>query len=94
MAADVGIQMAALSAGLRAMAGTIEVREVTRLLDQAATLDEDEPLRSSIARFVERYATVRRDPDALSEAGAELRRAVELGVMTNPPDLSRRDIHG
>ncbi|MDF2143227.1 hypothetical protein [Paenirhodobacter sp. CAU 1674] len=92
---DQKVMMAALSIALRAQVNDLDGADVDALVSQAdELLAHDTPLFREITGFATQYAMVRFDADALAEAGAHLRRAVELGAVPVPPDLGRVDIHG
>lgn len=95
MAQKIRTPLAALSVAMRARTGALEAHEVRALLDLAR--DEcagRDVLRQAVARFAGQYVGVRRNAQALAEAGAELQRAVEMMALVLPPGLDRSDIHG
>ena len=95
MASDMRVSMAALSVAMRARTGALEAGEVKALFDMVREdLAGRDHLRQAIARFAAQYVGVRRDPEALAEAGAALQHAVSIAMMPAAAGLDRSDIHG
>lgn len=93
--ATIAAAFAATAVALRARTGPVEGAVVARLeATVAARLDGAHPLRGAVARFAGRYRAVRRDPEALAEAGAALQADVAFALRPAPAGLDRADIHG
>lgn len=92
---DQRILMAAMAVAMRAQVNDLDPMDVDALVVQAGQLlIEGDPLARAITGFATQYMVVRRDPEALAEAGRALLHAVEICAVPVPPDQDRADIHG
>ena len=84
---------AAHAVALKARVGTLDGREVDRLVGYVADrLAEDDPVRAMVAHFADQRRAVLGDRDAMADIGADLQRQVIRLLWPQP--LNRSDVNG